>query len=128
MDPVHTTRTTAPGPHAPTIPSSSSALAEADLRLVGTSALGVLDPDDPRLAALRRACVLLESLEAERHRLDQRLLAGNRRDPMRVVTGRTSLDEAVDETRALIRELDDMLCEAAEAIRLSARTHPKETK
>jgi hypothetical protein len=128
MDPVHTTRTTALGPHAATIPETATALAAVDLRLVGTSALGVLSPDDPRLAALRRACALLESLEADRRQLDQRLVAGNRRDPMRVVTGRTSLDEAVDETRALIRQLDDMLCDAAERIRLSARTHPKDTQ
>ncbi len=108
-------------------PTAAPAPAGADLRLVGTAALGVLSADDPRLTALRRATALLESLEAEQRMLDQRLVAGNRRDPMRVVTGRTSLDEAVEDTRALIRQLDDMLCEAADAARHSARTHPKDT-
>jgi hypothetical protein len=108
-------------------PTSAPAPAGADLRLVGTAALGVLPADDARLVALRRAAALLEALEAERRMLDQRLAAGNRRDPMRVVTGRTSLEEAVEETRALIRQLDDMLCDAADAATLAARTHPKDT-
>lgn len=127
MDPAHTTRTQASGPVATMSPTTAPAPAGVDLRLVGTAALGVLSADDPRLAALRRATALLESLEAEQRMLDQRLVAGNRRDPMRVVTGRTSLDEAVEETRALIRQLDDMLCDAADAARHSARTHPKDT-
>lgn len=127
MDPAHTTRTQASGLVATMTPTTAPAPAGVDLRLSGTAALGTLAADDPRLAALRSAMALLESLEAERRMLDQRLTAGNRRDPMRVVTGQTSLDGAVEETRALIRQLDDMLCEAADAARLSARTHPKDT-
>lgn len=97
------------------------------LRLAGTAALGTLAADDPRLIALRRACALLESLEAERQALDQRLEAARRIDPMRHATGRTSLDAAVAETQALVRELDELLCAAAESARTAARTHPKET-
>ncbi len=96
------------------------------LRLAGTSALAAIDPTDPRLAALRRACALLESLEAERRALDLRLEAARRNDPMRQVAGRTSLDAAVEDTRALIRELDDLLCAAAESARLASATHPKD--
>lgn len=92
--------------------------------MAGTAALGALNAEDPRLQALRRACALLEHLEAERRQLNQRLITSNRRDPMRVVTGRTSLDEAVEETRDLIRQLDDMLCEAAEEARRSNRGTP----
>lgn len=98
-------------------PTPASLEAEKDLRLSGTAALGALAADDPRLQALRRACSLLAHLEAERRKLDDRLISANRKDPMKVVTGRTSLDEAVDSTRDLIRQLDDMLCEAAETAR-----------
>ena len=76
-----------------------------------------LSADDPRLDALRQACALLEALENERRQLDLRLATANRLDPMRVVTGRTSLDEAVEDTRALIRQLDLILCEAADRAR-----------
>lgn len=97
------------------------------LRLAGTAALGVISADDPRLMALRRACALLDSLEAERQALDQRLEAARRIDPMRHATGRTALDAAVAETQALVRELDELLCAAAESARTAARTHPKES-
>lgn len=98
-------------------PAETPAVGQGDLRLTGTAALDVLPADDPRLHALRQACALLEALELERRQLDQRLVAANKHDPMRVVTGRTSLDEAVEDTRAFIRQLDDMLCEAAETAR-----------
>jgi hypothetical protein len=94
---------------------------EGDLRLSGTAALGVIDGADPRLQALRQACALLEALEHERRLLDQRLVSANRDDPMRVVTGRTSLDEAVEDTRNLIRQLDEILCAAAEEARAKGR-------
>lgn len=105
-----------PGLNAALPPSAAS-----DLRLAGTAALDILAPNDARLEALRRACTVLEQLEAERRKLDQRLISANRADPMRVVTGKTSLDEAVEATRDLIRQLDDMLCEAAEQARRTAK-------
>lgn len=122
----------APTPRTPTLESPSGPIAAPQagpvaLRLVGTAALGGLAADDPRLIALRRACALLESLDAERQALDQRLEAARRIDPMRHATGRTSLDAAVEDTQGLIRQLDEQLCAAAEAARLSARTHPKAT-
>jgi CHASE3 domain sensor protein len=92
--------------------------------LVGTAALGALAADDQRLHALRQACALLAHLEHERHQLELRLTAGNRKDPMKVVTGRTSLDEAVDATRDLIRQLDEALCQAAEEARKASRSSP----
>lgn len=107
-------------------PVARAAGSVAALRLSGTSALAAIDPADPRLAALRHACALLETLEAERRALDLRLEAARRIDPMRQVSGRTSLDAAVEETRSLIRELDEALCAAAESARLTASTHPKD--
>ena len=114
---------------SPTAAPAASAVAPlpSELRLAGTAALRAIPANDPRLAALRGACALLEALEAERNALDQRLESARRIDPMRHVSGRTSLDAAVDETRALIRELDELLCAAAESARTAARTHPKDT-
>lgn len=107
-------------------PTAPAAAGNASLRLAGTSALASIDPTDARLVALRRACALLESLEAERRALDLRLEAARRTDPMRQVSGRTSLDAAVEETRSLIRELDEALSVAAESARLASTTHPKD--
>jgi hypothetical protein len=102
----------------------------AELRLAGTAALGVIAPNDARLVALRQACALLETLEAESQSLDLRLEASKRLDPMRHVLGKTSLESAIDQTRTLIRELDEHLCAAAESARAAsrtvARTHPKD--
>jgi hypothetical protein len=98
------------------------------LRLAGTASLGSLAPDDRRLAALRRACALLEQLEGERDALNRRLEEARRLDPMRQVAGRTSLDNAVDQTKLLIREIDDLLCAAAEGARTVALTHPKDSR
>ena len=112
-------------PAAEVVHSSS-----AELRLSGTAALGVFAPDDARLVALRQACALLETLEAESQSLDLRLEAAKRLDPMRHVVGKTSLESAIDQTRTLIRELDEHLCAAAESARAAsrtvARTHPKD--
>lgn len=115
----------------PATPAAGNAVASAHspvagLRLAGTAALGAISADDPRLTALRRACALLESLEAERKALEQRLEAARRLDPMRQATGRTSLDAAVEETRELVRQLDELLCSAAEGARTVATTHPKD--
>ncbi len=102
----------------------------AELRLSGTAALGVIAPDDFRLVALRQACALLETLEAESQSLDLRLEAAKRLDPMRHVVGKTSLESAIDQTRTLIRELDEHLCAAAESARAASGTvvrwNPKE--
>jgi hypothetical protein len=64
-------------PAADVVYSSSVAL-----RLSGTAALGVIAPDDVRLVALRQACALLETLEAESQSLDLRLETAKRLDPM----------------------------------------------
>ncbi|MBU3684206.1 MAG: hypothetical protein FGM39_09395 [Phycisphaerales bacterium] len=96
------------------------------LKLSGTVALRDVPSDDPRLQALSRACALLEALEAEAKALDRRLADANRVDPMRHVRGQTSLEAAMAETRTMVRELDDLLCTAAEdARRQAGRTQPK---
>jgi hypothetical protein len=117
--------------HAPTAMEPTPARQAAvtpELRLSGTASLGALSADDARLLALRRACALLEQLESERQALDRRLEESRRLDPMRQVAGRTSLDRAVEDTRRLVRELDELLCSAAEGARTAARTHPKDPR
>lgn len=76
------------------------------LRLAGTLAFDGIDPADERLGALRNACCLLERLKAEAVALDARVGAG-RGDPMKIATGRTSLEVAVERLEALIRQLDE---------------------
>ena len=119
-------------PTRPAVPTHaedrSSGAAAAALRLAGTASLGSLPTDDPRLLALRRACALLEELETERAALDRRLAEARRLDPMRQASGCTSLDRAVEETRRLVRELDEALCRAAESARGASATHPKELR
>lgn len=124
---------TRPSPRepAPACPAAEVVYpSSAALRLAGTVALGVIAADDARFVALRQACALLETLEAESESLDQRLETAKRLDPMRHVVGKTSLESAIEQTRTLIRELDEHLCAAAESARAAsrtvARTHPKD--
>jgi hypothetical protein len=99
-----------------------------ELRLAGTASLASIAPDDPRLVALRRACALLEELEAERAALRRRLEESRRLDPMQQVCGRSSLDRAAEDTRRLVHDLDRLLCDAAEGARTAAHTHPKDSR
>ena len=128
MDLATPTRPNSREATAPGILAAALASPSVDLRLAGTAALAAISPSDPRLTALRQACALLETLEAEGRALDQRLAAARRIDPMRQASGQTSLETAMEETRALIRQLDDLLCEAAESARSTGITHPKDQK
>ncbi len=126
---------TRPSPRepAPACPAAEVVYpSSAALRLAGTVALGVIAADDARFVALRQACALLETLQAESESLDQRLETAKRLDPMRHVVGKTSLESAIEQTRTLIRELDEHLCAAAESARAAsrtvARTHPKDNQ
>jgi len=128
MDLATPTRPNSREATAPGIPAGALASPSVDLRLAGTAALASISPSDPRLTALRQACALLETLEAEARALDQRLAAARRIDPMRQASGQTSLETAMEETRTLIRQLDDLLCQAAESARSIGTTHPKDQK
>jgi hypothetical protein len=89
-----------------TEPKQAGSQEAPSLRLAGTLAFEGIDPGDERLGALRNACCLLERLKAEAAALDTRSQAG-RGDPMKLATGRTSLEVAVERLEALIRELDE---------------------
>ncbi len=71
---------------------------------------------------LREACHLVAELEGERTRLLARLAAAGRQDPLRLVTGSTSLDRACQEAEQLVRTLDELLATEAES-RLTAPAH-----
>lgn len=75
--------------------------------------------DEEALHALREACRLLEQLKQDRACIEERLSAARRIDPLKVVTGRSSLERACCETEELIRRIDEYLTETAE--RLLAR-------
>jgi len=107
-------------------PAGDGLATDAPLRLAGTSALSDLPANDPRLAALSAACAVVAALEAEAAALERRLAEAHRVDPMRQARGSTSLEAAAAEARSMVRELDELLCAAAEDARRSAgRTHPK---
>lgn len=94
---------------------------EVKLRLAGTPPLSAVPADDTALATLRQACRLLDELRAARAALDERLAASGRRDPLRVVTGRTALDRACAETEELIRTMDELLTDTAERLLVGMR-------
>jgi len=89
--------------------------AKVKLKLAGTPMFGDVS-DDEALATLREACRLLELLREDRARIEERLAATRRLDPVRVVTGRSALDRACAETEELIRQVDDYLSETAERV------------
>ncbi len=73
------------------------------------------DPEIRRFAeaALMRdeACRLLGRLTLERDRCEQRFAEAGRSDPLKVVTGRSAMDNAVDDTRDMIKHMDELLAE-----------------
>ena len=89
-----------------TEPKQAGTQEAPSLRLAGTLAFEGIDPTDERLGALRNACCLLERLKAEAEALETRSQSG-RGDPMKIATGRTALEVAVERLENLIRELDE---------------------
>lgn len=58
------------------------------------------------------AADLLGRLLAERERMELRLAESGRADPLKSITGRSALDNAIAATREMIRNMDDLLAEA----------------
>lgn len=94
---------------------------EIKLRLAGTAPLSAVPADDSALAVLREACRLLDSLRDARDRLDERLAAAGRKDPVKLVTGQTALDRVCTETEEMIRVMDELLSETAERLLAAPR-------
>jgi hypothetical protein len=72
-----------------------------------------VDQDDPILTQNMRARDdarhLLRFLMLDRAELEQRLAAAGKRDPLKWVTGRSALDNAIEETRRIIDALDELI-------------------
>ncbi len=56
-----------------------------------------------------QADALLDRLLAERTRTERRLAEAGRTDPLKLVTGRSAIDNAIAATREMIRDVDELL-------------------
>ena len=65
----------------------------------GTEPIGVRNQAD----------ALLDRLLAERARTERRLAEAGRTDPLKLVTGRSAIDNAIAATREMIRDVDELL-------------------
>ena len=97
-----------------------SAEPNSSLRLSGTAALHGVASNDPRLNALREACLLAQSLKDQAGALTARSQAKGVKDPMTVAQGCNSMHKAIADVEALIRQLDEAL--AAQALANTERT------
>ena len=55
-----------------------------------------------------QADALLDKLIAERRGSERRLAEAGRTDPLKLVTGRSAIDNAIAATRQMIREVDEL--------------------
>jgi len=76
---------------------------------IDQSATAVHGKFEQTLSARKRASDLLGTLLSERDRLEARLVEFGRRDPMKAVTGRSALENAIAATREMIRTMDGLL-------------------
>jgi hypothetical protein len=64
-------------------------------------------------AAREEALMLLRRLEADRAESEARLVELGRTDPIKDVTGKSALDRAIDEARAMVAALDELTGQSA---------------
>jgi hypothetical protein len=86
-----------------------SAEPNSSLGLSGTATLDGVASDDPKLQALRDACHLAQSLKDHANALTARSQAKGLKDPMTVAQGCNSMQKAIADVEALIRQLDQAL-------------------
>lgn len=66
-------------------------------------------PVEEALQLRREADVLLERLRESREVTEARLEETGRRDPMRTVTGRSAIEDAIQRTRSMIQHMDELM-------------------
>ncbi len=59
-----------------------------------------------------QADALLDKLIAERTRSEHRLAEAGRTDPLKLVTGRSAIDNAIAATREMIRDADELVVDS----------------
>lgn len=59
-----------------------------------------------------QADALLDKLIAERRGSERRLAEAGRTDPLKLVTGRSAIDNAIAATREMIRDVDELVAES----------------
>lgn len=83
-------------------------------------------PDKTAARRLRdEADRLLQRLLATRRMSEERYAEAGRRDPMKSVTGRSCLDEAVEDTRRMIQEMDALLEQLNHELALAEAPEPR---
>ena len=74
---------------------------------------GMLDDTGP-VGVRDQADALLDKLIAERTRSERRLVEAGRRDPFKMITGRSAIDNAIAATREMIRDAEELAVGSAE--------------
>ncbi len=69
---------------------------------------GLLNDTEPD-SVRDQADALLDKLIAERVRSERRLAEAGRADPLKLVTGRSAIDNAIAATREMIRDVDELV-------------------
>ncbi len=93
---------------------------------------GLLNETGP-IGVRDQADALLDKLIAERTRSERRLAEAGRGDPLKLVTGRSAIDNAIAATRDMIRDVDELVADSVvhrngttaplvESIRAAAQT------
>ena len=89
----------------------SSGAIPLELRLAGTS-VGTTTPSEVAMLELRCEVVLiLGVLRHDGRLLSERLQRSGRSDAVATITGSSSIEKAVTNAQAILRELDDLLAE-----------------
>lgn len=102
----------------------------AKKKFPGFEGIGMVSTTEPHRLTITQAIQLrqqardlLDRLVADRQSSERRAAENGKRDPMKFITGRTALDNAIASTRQIIASMDGLV--ARMRIELDARPHPR---